>query len=301
MITKNKKVYVKVRDDLPILPGRDRTEVNYKIGSFAENGDVGRGLTFEEEKLYLPEILGISPESPNWDTRTKEYWASISVRVPWPEGIELEVGKNFKEDKDANGKLVDKVGVPINLSDYILYKFCLKHRNVGNEKEVINKSTKIHFYIEDPEKEIKRKKEGQVVKMEAYKILTENSENDRFLTGIILVLGDKLKRYYTNLDSMTIDDKLLEVTDIAEQYPHDFVEASKSSDLEWKAFLITCINNGSLTRLPNTEIITSYEDGQDRQLGSSYQEAIGYLKAENNREFTKRLESKINFKVVPKQ
>ena len=287
MITKSKKVYIKLRDDIPVLPGRDKEELNYKIGAFSVNGATGRGLTHEEEIKYLPKVLGISPSSPNWDAATDNYWNSISVRIPYPTGIQLEVGKN------ENGE-------PINISDYVLFKFAKKHRHVGASKEVVHKSKHIWFYIEDLEIENKKRKEIVSVKMEAYKLLTENQDQERFLTGILLVLGDKLNKPYL-LESMDLNDKLSEVTQLVEENPKDFVEAANAPDLDFRTFLISAIQKGFLTRIPNTEIIMFGQDGETRELGSNYSEAILYLKAENNREFTKRLESKMNFSVTPKK
>lgn len=44
-----------------------------------------------EQKVYMKEIIGISPNSPDWDATLNHYWNSLSVDIPIG-GKELEIG-----------------------------------------------------------------------------------------------------------------------------------------------------------------------------------------------------------------
>ena len=94
------------------LPDDVYAESKRKIGSvFTASGDIIRGLTFAEQKQYLPEIIGISPTDHEFGRACKDYYLNMTVEVPMG-GLDLEVG-------------LDDDGHPLNVIDYVKYKFVL--------------------------------------------------------------------------------------------------------------------------------------------------------------------------------
>lgn len=104
------------------------------------SADTLRGLSPEEEKKWLPDILGVQPTDNFWREATKYYWADMSIIIP-DEGLILNIG--MKDD-----------GEPIKLLDYIRYRFICKQSEVAkNQKECVWPTHR--FYIVDVE-EVKK-------------------------------------------------------------------------------------------------------------------------------------------------
>ncbi len=126
----SKTVWVR-RKKLPgNLPGDDEVGKIRKIGSSLAEGGTLRGLTFEEEELYLPQLISMSPKSEYWEAKTKEYWDNISKAVDTGIGLQLETGFVYKTKEGAERNACgdshvykDDVGKPIKLSEYVLWRY----------------------------------------------------------------------------------------------------------------------------------------------------------------------------------
>lgn len=132
------------------LPKEIQSTQENRISAKFEQGtaDTLRGLTFEEEKEYLPNIIGVSPTDHTWSERTREYWANMSILVP-DEGLVLNID-TFPEGHPKAGK-------PENLAHYITYRFILKDHTVAKNKNLLE-WPKQKFYIVD---ELVIKKESE--------------------------------------------------------------------------------------------------------------------------------------------
>lgn len=113
---------VRVEKAFSILPKGEaaksiREEVTLKLGSEWKRGtrDIVRGLSREEEALYLPQLIALNgPTSEKWEEKALEFWANYSITIPNnDDGITLEAG--FKKEGD-------KIE-PINLGDYITFNW----------------------------------------------------------------------------------------------------------------------------------------------------------------------------------
>lgn len=110
-----------------------RDEITIKIGSQWKKGtrDIIRGLTPDEEKRFLPNILGVNANSEKWEERVLNHWADFSIQIPNnDEGILLETG--YKTQTLSNG---EKEIVPIKIDDYMKYHFCKENGDVAGEHE----------------------------------------------------------------------------------------------------------------------------------------------------------------------
>jgi len=264
-----------------VLPGYDPADRVLKIGSaFAGNGsrDVLRGLTREEEKKYLPPLLGIPATSEDWERATKDYWASISVSVP-PEGRKLEVGMIGKE--------------PINVEDYILYRYCLVYGRVANTKDDVKKSPqKIKFFLYSKEDEIKKDYNSLQEKRKAFAVAMELSADRKIVRHILWAEKEALG--IVNPDSLQDKEQDIKFFDLVERNPKCLVKYKNDSLLKFKAFIMKALSLGFLTKVPNTETIMYTLDGSAITLGDTFIEAAAYFSKAEGESLYKNIVAKVN-------
>lgn len=301
---KRKDNYVKVipGSNQALVAGQDTDESIKKIGASFRYQDTLRGLTSDEEKRFLSQILGIDATNPNWGKQTKDYWANISKPVPAEEGLKLEIGliytniDDYNEDlrapKDLNGVIINAKGHPINLNDYIIWRYCLLYSECANDIEDVYKSPKIKFYIYSKDKEIFVKKVSFDNRQKANKLFYERiSELDwvAFMLRVSISMDVRTDKKYSVADVMSMSDEEKVVT--LEEYltlnPVRFIELAQDKNLEMKSFIELCISSNKLQRIPNTNTIT--KDGTI--LGNTLDAAVAYLLNGTNLELLNALKA----------
>lgn len=304
---KSKEIWIRHRPNTMGLPfqSADSATLN-KIGSsFSKIGqDVLRGLTFEEEVKYLPQLIGIQPTSDKWDKESREYWANISKTIPPSEkdgsgGLKLEVGRIYssQEDEDFDSNTNDetkKRGKLISVPDYVLWRYCLLYNRVANNIEDINASPKIDFYLYSKEEEVKAKKSIFKIQQQANLLLYSKLAERQWVDWVLrlFVSADKnSKVFIKDLDKLTEDEKdiLLKETYV-DKYPERFIGIGTDKSLEIKAFIELCVIKGTLTRLPNTDTIQM----GDTTIGNSLSEAVGFLTNPKNAKTMDILKAQVN-------
>lgn len=241
-------------------------EGTWKIGASIRNNTVNRGLSLDEEEKYLPQIIGIKPSSEHWEKATRDYWNNISVKVP-EAGLKLEIGFKYKSKEDADR---NQNGTPININDYVLYKYCLEYAHVANHIDLIGASPKIRFYIFDQEEEKKAKTSQFKVRSEAMKLYLETLA-DRSL------VDDILNIYKFDTTKMDEDEKSMILETKVKDTPESFLLILKDDMLKYKSFVNKCLHSGKLTQVPNTETIVFGSD----VIGNTIAEAAIYLKSKS--------------------
>lgn len=258
-------------------------EGNWKIGASIRNNDVCRGLTFSEEEKYLPTLLGVQPKNDNWHKSTTDYWNSISKNVP-EAGLELEIGFTYR---DIEGKTAEQLakageaakeeekylyGSPINVVDYILYRYCLVYSHVANTIDDINKSQNIRFYLYSKKEEIKRNSEDLRIKNKAYGIYLEMLGNRTKVENVVRLFG-------LFLQDQTEEERDIILSQMAVEKPLLFVKYATDDKLDMKAFILNCITAQKLKRIENTDTIMF---GDNTILGGTLDEAVGFLSNDKN-------------------
>jgi len=299
-----------------------------RIGSSFKHGAVARGLTFEEEKAYLPQLIGTNLDSKEWEAKTLEYWADINADVPPPNiegkggGLELEVGFEYPDEESARAgekerkeewskhyQLVVKenvkeyqmkfdvrfkLGKPINLRDYIIYRYCLIYSKVANFPELVTSSPNIEFYMATSS----HTEETMLViakhRKAAYARLIEIDDKDSVKTAILYLMKPQIdairsstKQLYP-VTSKENRDILLEK--IASDYPEQFIFVSSDTSLMDKALIERFIVKGLLKRVEGTNTIIY---GDNQRIGNSLEEAIAFLKTEINLPIMQELQEKL--------
>ena len=138
-----RKIYIRRKETTGYLPKEVRVGARVTIGSIFVGRQPLKGVEGEEAKKYLPGLIGLPYDHPDFPSREKDYWASLRVKVPF-EGKELDISTH--EDGSA-----------INVEDYVTYKWCMKHRQVVNSKEELATTQGARFYIYDPQKDLIKK------------------------------------------------------------------------------------------------------------------------------------------------
>ena len=291
-----------------------------KIGSSLKGNSPLRGLNFEEEKKYLPQIIGISNNSPDWEKATKDYWDNISKNVPTSDkegngGLKLEIGlrydtiEDYEKDQKSiktwgeleigNGKqkiaIENPKGTPINIADYILWRFCLVHSKVANSLEEVGKSPKIEFYIYSKQKEIKEQKVTFENKRKASQLLYTNLGDRLWVEHMLrlLIQNDKSPSVsIREVSSITEDEKDILLESYMHKVPIIFSAFAEDKNLEMKSFIEICIASGFLVRIPNTNSI-SFEG---ETIGNTIEETVTYLNNTSNSGVLGQLRAHVNVK-----
>ncbi len=278
MITKSNKIFLRRKPLTTSFYKKNQESVdegNWKIGASIRNNDVCRGLTFDEEEKFLPQLLGVQPKNDNWQKVTSEYWNSISKNVP-EIGIELEIGFLYKTEEDAklgeNCKEEDKFkyGFPLVVVDYILYRYCLVYSHVANSINDVNKSLNIRFYLHSKAAEIKASSDTLKLKNKAYSLYLETLANRTKVENLIR-LFDK----YTN--DLGDEEQDIILSELATTQPAKFISYATDKTLEMKSFILSCIFGQKLKRIENTETIMY---GETTLIGHTLDEAVANLNSE---------------------
>lgn len=246
-------VAIKRRPNTTNIPANLYEESKKKIGSyFSEHGGtVGTGLTIEEEKKFMPRILGVAPTDITYNKQVQEYFANMTIDVP-ATGVNLEVG-------------LDSDGEPLNLNDYIKWKFVQACPEVARSQEEMN-SMKHLYFLYDPKLKLEADYEKLRNKKDAYKEFIKLSVNENKLLAVMAVCGIEAP---SKLDTKTRE---LTMEKFVTENPGRFMEVLADSNLEMKAFILDCIRTGILQRI-GTAILNG-----DQRLGGTMEEAIEKLK-----------------------
>jgi ADP-dependent phosphofructokinase/glucokinase len=189
------------------------------------------------------------------------------MNIPVPlDGITLEVGTS--DD-----------GVPLNLMDWLKYKFVLCHPAVASSKQLSEANLNYTFYIEDMQEEIKAANKKVTAQKEAYKEFIKLSEDEDKMDAILKVMAPFMGEGVSNLKSLkTKDEKENKLDTYLKKNPSLFTELCKDKDLEVKAEIESMIDAQILTKVGNKIIYGS------EPIGNNINEAIAYLKASSNSE-----------------
>ena len=278
------------------VPGDDPLTHKVKIGDSMDTKTrlPLSGLNPDEEERLLPKIIKTKPSSDHWEAKVNEYWNNIYRVVP-SDGLKLDASVAFKTKKEAEHYLkhADNVGLgdgyPLNVEDYILYRYCLVYRRVANTPEERFASPKIWFYLMSEQ----RQKRAEF----------ENTQRvDQAIAQYLEIKKDK-KKVENVLRVLEIWDDQMEQDDIdillqnqALKNTKRFLEVTKNTyNLNNIAFIKKALKLGVLEKLPNTEVIV--KDG--KTIGTNIDQAAAIMKTEEGAKLKKELENEVSLFEAP--
>lgn len=249
------------------LPKEIEATKESRISAQFEYGthDTLRGFTFEEEKLYLPNLLGTSVSDPQWAAKTLEFWASYSVIIP-SEGLVLNI--------DTYPEGHPRAGYPENIQQYITYRFLLKHSAVAKNKTLVE-WPKHKFYILDETVVVKENTAAFELRNRANKafMFLQTDKAAAKLEWVAMCLKDKLDKLpVTNNELlMFIESKKDAVKDNQPVGLTNFLNVFNDDNLEQKALLYKLLSLGVVEKNGNSYFF------QGEVMGNEI-EAIHWLK-----------------------
>lgn len=319
-LVKNYSLYRKANDK--VLPKRKDYIGSSIIAS--------RTLTSNKDEIdaYLPNLIGISPSDPSYINRVKQYFNNI--RIPVDElGRSFDISFYYKTKRDyirvkkqldeietayqsANKQDISrlraalkekitkinivestkwKLGHPVNVDDYLMYRHCLLYNDVAKDLALINVDSNIRFYFKDNKKEAdKLKRYRQEITTAKTNYVNCIADNELFdavyiqycvynnLPVIASLAEDKVEREI-KLDKFSTED------------PIRFNKIVANKDNKLIAFIEKLIARGELIRSQYNQNITS-PDGDF--IGANMTEAIAWFKNKDNTSMINVLKNKLN-------
>lgn len=307
-LVKNYSLYRKVNDK--VLPKRK----DYIGGSIKSS----RTLSSNKEEIdtYFPNIIGLSPNDPNFISRVKQYLNNI--RIPVDElgrtfdisfhyfhkkdyyKIKAEEEKieevyqsanrqNIKNLREALNEKINRLhilestkcrlGYPINVDEYLMYRHCLLYNDVAKDVALINSDSNIRFYFKDDQKEAEklRKYRLEVNKAKANYVACL-ADNDLF---------DAIYTQYCVQNSLPVISSLakdrlereIEIDKFSTNEPIKFNKIFNNKDIILIANIEKLVARGELIRSQYNQNIST-PDGEF--IGANIGEAVSYFKNPEN-------------------
>lgn len=252
-----RKIYLRRKEVLNHLPKEVRAGAKVNIGSIYVGRQPLRGVEGEEANKLLSGILDVPPGHSDWPKQERDFWASMSVKVPF-EGKELDI-------------TVEEDGSPRNVMDYLTWKWCLKHRQVAESESIMEKDGQKRFYIYDPQKDLLKKNSEVKVRKEADKEFIKISSDIEKMRRLLRVLSKGSKP--ETLTDMEIENQLY---NLKNGKPVQFLKYSTDKNLDVRAELEEMIEKNVLRAIGN-QIIYG-----DETIGENITDTIVYFNNKKN-------------------
>ena len=237
------------------LPKEIQAEARMYISSVYVNRQPLKGVTAAEEIKYLKGILDVGPDHVDWPRQTKNYWAEMSIMVGYG-GVELDISTT--DD-----------GEPINIEDWLRYKWLIKHPHVALHKDEMLGSKK-RFFIKDTQRDLRTANNKIQTLKEADKEFIKLSDNIEDLKRVYRMMGtDNPDR----LNSIELENRLYALKN---EVPEKFIRIATDKHLKVKSEIEEMISLQVLRRIGNQVIY------QDEILGDTLQDSVIYLNDKKN-------------------
>lgn len=320
MLVKNTSLYRKANDK--VLPKR----IDY-IGSCFNSSKV-ISANQEEVNAYFPNLVGLSPNDPSFMLRVKQYLNNIRIPVDElgktfdisfyyyhkkdyykfkakeeaieetyqkaPRRGDVEIKAAIKAKVNALNLLESqkhKVGYPINVEDYLMYRHCLLYHSVAKDMSIINSDTSIRFYFKDDKKEAD--------KLRKYRLEVNKAKSNYVACIADSVLFEAVYIQYCVLNSLPVLtylnrpqlDKEIDLDKFSSNEPVKFNKIVYNKDIKLMAVIEKLIARGELVRSQYSQNITT-TDGE--LIGANTGEAIAWFKDPNNASMVAAYNHKLN-------
>lgn len=280
-----------------------------------------------EVEAYFPALVGLSPNHPDFTTRVKAWLSNIQFVVnendvplnisfvyntkrdyiyfkKREDKIDEEYAKvdrtNLSAIKDAIKRRVDalnqlesekyKVGHPVNLEQYIIYRHCLLYRDVAKDTAIVNSDPSIRFYIKDEAKEAEKQKKLTEYRMQAMRNFIElnasPSKRNAVYIAIVASKNENVSEALIKSDS----EKNAYLMDFVNTHPDKFNKMVTDKHITTKAFIETLIVRGELIRSEYNQQIST-EDGT--LIGANMNSAVAFFNNPENKDLKELYENKL--------
>lgn len=280
----------------------------------------------DEVEKYFPQIIGISPNNPEFVTRVKAYLSNISFNVQ-DAGSTLNISFTYDKKKDyltikekedkINAKRESvarnntaaikeavkiwtqeindlesekaKYGHPDNIEEYLLYRHCLLYRDVAKDISLINSDSSLRFYIKDENKEAERAKRLVDERRKAMRNFLALEASDKKRNAVFIQMTVNNGGNIAEAMMKTPDQQVSALMNYLNDSPDKFNDLFEDKNVEMKSFIEALIARGELIR-PEFNQQISTADGTF--IGSNMNEAVAYFNNPNNKAVLEAMQNK---------
>lgn len=262
------------------------------IGPYWDKKAVGTGLTFEEQRILLPEYLGIEATDKDFRKKVENTYHEMLTPVP-KHGLKLNIG--LRED---NNEPVSETNFPIVLKDYLAYRHLIGSSEVAESEFEAKRNPIKKFYLVDPDKVSGEAVSINKLEDEVLQLYFKHKDDDLKVDMILSLMN------VSGVYNMKKDDKQIKLKEFATRRPNlneyqqkemynKFKSVATDKDLETK-YLITSLIGAQVLEKVGTAILFK-ETGE--KIGDTVKEAVLFLNNAKNTRFTNKLRAEYNMKV----
>ena len=280
-----------------------------------------------EVNAYFPALVGLSPNHADFTSRVKAWLSNIQFvvnenDVPLDISFVYNTKKDYldfkkKEDaidedyakvdrtnlsaiKDAIKKRVNalntlesekyKIGHPVNLEQYIIYRHCLLYRDVAKDTAIVNSDPSVRFYIKDEAKEAEKQKKLTEYRMQAMRNFIELNASPTKRNAVYVAIVASRNENVSEALIKTDSEKVSYLMDYVNTHPDKFNKLFADKNITTRAFIETLIVRGELVRSEfNQQISTA--DGT--LIGSNMNGAVAFFNNPDNKDVKELYENKL--------
>ena len=280
----------------------------------------------DEVEKYFPQIIGMSPNNPEFVTRVKAYLSNISFNVQ-DAGSTLNISFTYDKKKDyltikekedkINAKRESvarnntaaikeavkiwtqeindlesekaKYGHPDNIEEYLLYRHCLLYRDVAKDISLINSDSSLRFYIKDENKEAERAKRLVDERRKAMRNFLALEASDKKRNAVFIQMTVNNGGNIAEAMLKTPDQQVSALMTYLNDSPDKFNDLFEDKNVEMKSFIEALIARGELIR-PEYNQQISTADGTF--IGSNMNEAVAYFNNPTNKPVLEAMQNK---------
>ena len=280
-----------------------------------------------EVNAYFPALVGLSPNHSDFTSRVKAWLSNIQFVVnendvpldisfvyktkqdylnfkKREDAIDNEYAKvdrnNLSAIKDAIKRRVEalnalesekyKVGHPVNLEEYIIYRHCLLYKDVAKDTAIVNSDPFIRFYIKDEAKEAEKQKKLIEYRMQAMRNFIELNASPSKRNSVYIAVVASRNENISEALLKTDAEKNAYLMDFVNSNPDKFNKMFTDKNIATKAFIETLIVRGELVRSEfNQQISTA--DGT--LIGSNMNGAVAFFNNPDNKDLKELFENKL--------
>lgn len=280
-----------------------------------------------EVNAYFPALVGLSPNHADFTTRVKAWlsniqWVVNENDVPLDISFVYNTKKDYldfkrREDyidkeyskvdrtnlsaiKDAIKKRVNdlnnlesekyKVGHPVNIEQYIIYRHCLLYKDVAKDTAIVNSDPSIRFYIKDEAKEAEKQKKLTEYRMQAMRNFIELNASTTKRNSVYIAIVASRNENVSEALIKTDAEKNAYLMDYINTNPDKFNKMFSDKNINTRAFIETLIVRGELIRSEFNQQIST-EDGT--LIGSNMNSAIAFFNNPDNKNIKELYENKL--------
>lgn len=280
-----------------------------------------------EVNAYFPALVGLSPNHADFTSRVKAWLSNIQFvvnenDVPLDISFVYNTKKDYldfkkKEDaidedyakvdrtnlsaiKEAIKKRVNalntlesekyKIGHPVNLEQYIIYRHCLLYRDVAKDTAIVNSDPSVRFYIKDEAKEAEKQKKLTEYRMQAMRNFIELNASPTKRNAVYIAIVASRNENVSEALIKSDSEKTSYLMDYVNTHPDKFNKLFADKNITTRAFIETLIVRGELIRSEfNQQISTA--DGT--LIGSNMNGAIAFFNNPDNKDIKELYENKL--------